>query len=249
MNQSLLVPAAFALGAGVFAGWSAGGSGGLEEFAGFLFFLVFLGAGAGLFFFLPAGKRWRWLLLLCFFFSGLVRGAGERRENQRFLEYTRAFTGRAVTVLGRMADLPAPWREGCRFPLDVEMVEGEEAPAGLRWEVFLPGGETSFRADALGKRLMIRGKAFGENSGTFTPVETGTSAKVGTPAKVGELAARIRVSRWTRGKISGGLMVATGGDLLDQETGLGLRVAPEPAITRGDRAGRRPNRADRKSHV
>jgi len=216
VNRSLLVPAAFALGAGVFTGWSAGG---LEGPAGFCLFLIFLGAGAGLFF-LPAGKRWRRLLLLCFFLSGLVRGAGERRESQRFLEYTRAFTGTTVTVLGRMADLPAPWREGCRFPLDVEMVEGEEAPAGLRWEVFLPGGEPPLRADALGKHLVIRGKAFGENS-----------------------TARLRVSRWTRGKISGGLMVATGEDLLDQETGLSLHVAPAPAITRGERAGRRPNRA------
>ena len=241
-----MVPATFALGAGVLAGWSAGGPGGT---AGFRLFLVFLGVGAGLFFFLPAGKRWRWLFLLCFFLSGLVRGAGARRASERFLEYTRAFTGRTVTVLGWMADLPAPWREGWRFPLDVEMVEGEEAPAGLRWEVFLPGGEPSPRADLLGQRLFVRGRVFGGSSGTATPVETITSAKAvssakaGTPALAGGLAAHLRVNRWTREKISAGLMVATGGYLLDRGTEPGFRAALEPTVTSWRQAGRRPNRA------
>ena len=156
MKHNPLVPAAFVLAAGILSGWYAGGP------AGFLLFLVFLGPGAGLFFFLPAGKRFYWFLLLFFFLAGVARGAGERRENDRFSEYTRAFAGKTVTVLGRVADLPAPWRGGCRFPLDLEAVDGEEAPAGLRWEVFLAGSEPALDAGALGKRLLIRGRVFGE---------------------------------------------------------------------------------------
>jgi competence protein ComEC len=213
VKHNPLVPAAFVLAAGILSGWYAGGP------AGFLLFLVFLGPGAGLFFFLPAGKRFYWFLLLFFFLAGVARGAGERRENDRFSEYTRAFAGKTVTVLGRVADLPAPWRGGCRFPLDLEAVDGEEAPAGLRWEVFLAGSEPALDAGALGKRLLIRGRVFGERDGEAVPAA--------------------RVTRWTREKIGGGLMVGAGGYLSYHEAS----GTPELAATPVPRTGRQPGLA------
>lgn len=183
MNRSPLVPAAFALGAAILAGWYAGGN-----LSGLRLFPLFFLSGIILMF-IPAGKRYHWFFLLLLPIVGLVRAAGERREHDCFLEYTRAFAGKTVTVIGTVADLPAPWREGCRFPLHVEKVAGEEAPSSLRWEVFLAGGESTLRSSDFGERLIIRGRVFGEQLSTPVP----------------------SVTRWTREKISGGLMVDAGG--------------------------------------
>lgn len=171
MNRfPLLGWGALGLGAGTVAGWYTGGTIPGWFFLPVLFLLFFLPR------FLPPEKRLAWLVITILPVAGLAGGRAERRNHDLWTGYSFSLPGLALCVRGTVMEQPVPWREGIRFPLRVEAVEGETPPASLRWEIFLPAGERVRPGDY----LEITGRVFGE------PKE--------------------HVTSWTREKISAGLM-------------------------------------------
>lgn len=166
-----LVLGTFGLGAGTIAGWYMG-----EIVSGWFFLPLFL-LPFFLICFLSPEKRLRWLVISLLPVVGLAGGSAVRRNNSCWCGYSFSLPDKTLCVRGTVMDLPAPWREGTRFPLQVEEVEGETPPLSLRWEVFLPAGETV----RFGEYVEIRGKIFGEPN--------------------------THVTNWTREKITAGFMV------------------------------------------
>lgn len=230
MKRQTPLLAATVLGAGITAGWYGGG------FLQTGIFPLFLGGFflSGLIFFIfrvvlgrsqPLQVLFPFLLVL-----GLLRGAGERLSADQAFALGSPFRDKRVTVVGTVVGDPSPWREGYRFPLRVEEVGTgnlalEVLPSPLRWEVFLSGPEPDRRdrrdrrdpqerrdpppgvGVEYGDRLFLQGKFFGELSS--------------------------RVTRWTRERISGGLL---GKSSSLNKLGKG-RVNPVSAFVRSLRSG------------
>ncbi len=164
------------------------------------FFSLFLGGGVitgwyaapwlpliGLFLLVFSGFPLRWRprhtpkligMLLCFTL-GLFSGAREARINSQGWALLKQYQVPLLRVAGTVTKPPSPWRNGSRFTLRVEELNGEALTLHPlpRWEIFLDTPQTY----DYGQRLELTGRVFG------------------TPTK--------QVTAWTRERITGGFFV------------------------------------------
>ena len=117
--------------------------------------------------------------MLLFFVLGLFFGAREARINRQGWAVVQHQPATLISVVGTVTKPPSPWRNGSRFTLRVERLNGEELTLRPlpQWEVFLETPQTY----EYGQRLELTGQVFG------------------TPTK--------QVTAWSRARITGGFFV------------------------------------------
>ena len=159
----------FLLGGGIIAGWLLGSNHGFI-LAGAALSILLLYRGEPL-------NRKQAAGIICCLWLGFSLGAHEAKLQNHHRQVFSDHCGRAMNIVGTVLETPLPWRDGCRFNLRVEELNGQWLARQPKLEVF----QYELEPYGYGQRLALTGRLFGEDGGPG--------------------------SQWARERIVGGLMI------------------------------------------
>jgi competence protein ComEC len=159
----------FLLGGGIVGGWLFVHDHGLILASIALSILIFLKT--------ERANRKQVVAIICCLWLGFSLGAHEAKRQNNHRQVFGDYQGRSMAIVGTVLENPSPWRNGCRFILRAEELNGQQLTSQPKLEVFQYEKESY----GYGQRLTFTGRLFGEDSGPG--------------------------SQWARKRIVGGLMV------------------------------------------